>query len=49
MTFDTAMWIFLVLFIVGLVGSLAHQERQYRRQVRDCRRRWQDEIDRRTR
>lgn len=37
------------LVLAAFVGLLAYQERDYRRRVRNCRRRWEDEIDRRTR
>jgi hypothetical protein len=49
MSFDTAMWIALALWGAINVGILVVSERNYRRRIRDCRQRWQDECDRRTR
>lgn len=49
MTFATAMWIALALICALLVLTVALEERRHRREVREARRLWENEIDRRTR
>lgn len=49
MTFATAMWIALALICALLVLTVALEERRHRREVREARQLWENEIDRRTR
>lgn len=47
MSFDTAMWIVLVLVGVALVATVYYEERRYRRRCREIREQWQADLDRR--
>lgn len=49
MTFATAMWIAMALIAAALVITVALEERRHRREVREARRQWENEIDRRIR